>query len=252
VLSVLALAGCQFIPQNGGQFMDAPAGDSKLIDAHQFHDAPKDGAEGLGLVQQVTNTDQTANSITASFPSPPTPGHVIILFGGDTSGSGMTPSGVGAPWTFVTGSWTDADLEVWYTVAVAGMGNNVTFTYDHTATAPIFLNVSEWAGLDAASPVDAFANKAGGGASPPTARAGPIATNGSDVIFLAVAAEGSAFDQVQGETPLNPVVIPGSALLNEEVLGAWFEIESQALGSANPGIDAPGQWDGAVVAFKIQ
>jgi hypothetical protein len=251
--SVAFVAACSFVPQHG-QPVDARSDDGPATnDARKLPDAPaSDGrvpdapANGFAVLQQADDHADDASSIAVSFTNPPTAGHVLLMIGGESNGSDTTVTGVGSGWTRVAGSWEHLDVEIWYAIAT-GSGTAVTLDESDGKT-QIFMSISELGGVvtpsafDIGGPASGQASGMGG----TTARAGAIQTSAADVIVLAVSSSSTtAIATPTGEVALEPITA------DYGVIGGWYEIEDTP-SSYNPGVSAPGSWDAAVAAFKLQ
>lgn len=248
-LVAVVVAGCfDPHPQPGGACADgrcptglvcAPATDTCELSAG---DAP-DAGTAPRLIQEATAEAAHAESLAATLPSPPQPGHVLVVIGGAPSGGLATVSGAGATWTRATRSLTNANIEVWLGTGAAGDTDGSVTIARPGNTLSMTLAVSEWSGLSA-TPLDA-ALAAPGATDPATA--GAITTTAPALAVFAVAAD-------QPSTYAAPT--PGAwtalaALTGPVAQAAWYRLEPAATSLSPTVSGAQGRWDAALVALHV-
>jgi len=209
-------------------------------------DAPMFDAGALPMiVQQATSHANNVTTLSATLPTTPAAGHMLVMIGANLSGSITTVSGGSASWTLAASSLINSNIEVWFGVST---GSGATVTIDRPATtASMWMAVSEWSGLATTSPLDVARADAGTG-NP--LGAGEITTaNARDLLLFAAttpvpSSHGSpapdAWTTMQGVTS------------ETTVQGAWYRIET-ATGSYSPqvGHTSSDGWEAAVVAFRL-
>lgn len=220
----------------------------QLIDVPRILDASVDGPPDAYvpptpvLRQQVINyADQTA-SLSATLPTVPTSGNVLIMIGGTPTAPFTSVTGGGVTtWQLAKSSTVQANVEIWYGITT---GSNATVTVTLTGNnSPTWLHVSEWSALTGL--VDATA--ANDGATSP-ASTGSLTTTTRDLLVFALA-------QFAPTTIGNPS--PGTWTAMTPIDGQfvkqreWYRVEPTP-GSYSASVSASSSgWDAAFVAFKI-
>lgn len=218
---------------------DAAIGIDAMVDAKMIDAKPPNVPT---LVQQNTNTLDSAGSISVTLPAMPTSGNVLIMIGATTSGSLTTVTGAGTTWSSAAGSFDNANEEIYYGVT---NGTNATVTITRTAsTAPIWLSVSEWSGLATTAPlVDA---KATGGLTSPANPGASVTTTGPTLLVF-----GAANDKPNTfGTPTPGTWTAMTAIVGFEVQSSWYRVEPTAGTYTVSVTETAHQWDAALAAFR--
>jgi hypothetical protein len=148
------------------------------------------------LVQQITGTWSSGSSYTATLPSAPASGHLLILTYVDAA---QTVAGISSiaqtnvTWSKAVSSKVNEDVEIWYGVVGSAAGTVATINLSGTPTTASLSNISEWSGLLTSSEVLANGTSAnnGSGLTPTTATITPTA--GKNVLIVAASRHGSSF-----------------------------------------------------------
>ena len=197
---------------------------------------------GITLIQDSVNgNESSASAISTSFTAANTAGNFLIVSGtiarpagtlsiSDTAGNSYIP--VTTP---VTDANQDTTSYLWYVPVCKGGVNSVTLT--PASAGALEIHVSEWSGVSATYPVDAFASAAGTGAN---ASSGPVTTtaNGELVygytFLLNTATAGSGF--------------AGMTLVNGDL--DEYQIQSSAGSIAATYSQQSGTWFARVATFR--
>jgi hypothetical protein len=209
-------------------------------------DAPADGPPSmLKLVQQITNQAPTGATVSATLGALPASGNVLLMIGQAPQAGIVTVTGGGVTsWTRAAGAFSACDSEIWFGVT-NGSSGTVTIGLPSN-TMEIFLNVSEWSGLNGGSLIDGATN-ASGKAGPVTPA--PLTTTHANDLLMFVATDNTpnTFGTVGPGTwtPLMPIQ-SGSC-----VQDAWYSVAS-AIGTFAPTVtQTGGHWDTSIVGFRI-
>jgi hypothetical protein len=211
-----------------------------------LHDGPPDAAGATArLVQQATNQALTGTPLSVVLPSLPASGNVLVLDGDSPQAEITTVTGGGvATWTRATGSFSACNSEIWYGVTD---GSSATVTIgDPGNTMEIWLNVTEWSGLNAASLLDGATNAAG---LTGAAGAGTLTTtHASDLLIFTIITHTPNTFGAPGPgtwTALTPIEVGQCAQ------GEWYSIVGST-GDYGPTATQTGdKWDASIAAFEI-
>ncbi len=213
------------------------------IDARGLDAAPATAV----LVQQITRHVEVGASLSATLPSVPVSGHVLMMFGGNPSGPLATVSGGGvAVWTKLASSTVHLNLEVYAGVTD---GTSAVVTIDRpNANAPNTMWVGEWSGL-ATLPIVGDGTAIADGVVSPAITAGVTTSPaGRDLVLFGVA-DGA------GNTFGTPT--PGAWIATTPIKGfsthqsVWYRIED-ANTTLDPSVtETSNQWDAALLALRI-
>ena len=201
------------------------------------------------IVQENVGTDPNAKNLTVILPNATTVGNVLVMVGASrdsplSSGTGVTGGGVSPSWTFAIRSTTNADIEIWYGV-VSSPSKTVTLTA--AGAGHIRANVTEWSGL-----IAALDGKNAGAGTGRSASAGSITTaNPKDLIIFGVD------DGVPNSfgTPTPGTWTPMMSVTEGDfgcMQFLWRQTVSATATFSPTVTETSGQWDAAIVAFKIQ
>lgn len=209
------------------------------IDAPTAIDGPE-GPPPAKLVQEISAQSSNGASITAELKQPPTPGHLLVMVGGNPAQSLTDVSGGAATWTRLGKSTVNTNVEVWVGVATDGIDVTITAL---GADAPNTLWVGELS--HASADVDVTATDASGEASP--AAPPPIVTTAFDVAILGISdGVGNDFGPLPGFEEATPIV--GGSI----VQSVWFA--NVGPGDAlTPTVDETSHhWDAVLAVVKRQ
>ena len=79
------------------------------------------------IVQQNTGSQTNSSSLTVTLTNPTTVGNLLIMVGANDSGPLTSVSGGGAAtWSQATGSYINANCEIWYGVVTTSSSTGVT------------------------------------------------------------------------------------------------------------------------------
>lgn len=225
---------------------DGPVMHDAMIDAPRDAMIVPDAAVGPLLVQEATGYTAMGSTASATLPAMPGAGHLLVMIGSCTSGP-VSVSGGGATWTQATSSLINSNEEVYFGVT-NGTSATVTITLAN-ASAPVFLWVGEWSGMQTVNILDK-ATSTSGLASP--ASAGSIApTNAKDLVLFAV----SAYSPNAIGTPAPGTWTPLAGITQNAITQReWYLVQSAAMSHA-PAVslnNPSGGWDAAIAAFRAQ
>jgi hypothetical protein len=205
-------------------------------------DAAPDAESGPSLVQGAGNASASASTLSVTFLSPPTLGHVLVLVGAAHISAIQPPTGGTRTWTRAAFSTTNPNMEIWFGVSD---GAATTITIQGTAPTGLSLWVGEWAGLATTNVLDT-SSAMDGSTSP--ASAGPITTSSTPdlVIFGANSFLPNTFG-----VPTNGSWSALDTQIGGSVQTVWFEIATMA-GVIEPTVtETKHSWDAAIAAFRI-
>jgi len=163
------------------------------------------------------------------------------MTGGGVSAGIDVITGGAATWTVATASTIQSNAEIWF--AIADGTRTVTIHIPGSATQSIFMNVSEWSGVAAVSPLDNARHRSGSAGGPASTPA--LTTTARDLIVLGV----STFLPTTFGTPgaewteLTKIETPDIAM------HAWYVVEPA--GTYAPSVPITSEfWDAAIAGFK--
>jgi len=263
VIAACALGGCTFTP--GGTRAttgdDAVAASDGAVAADgRFADGALD-AEGLdagldaapidahvpttpALVQQAVKFGMTGSPLTVALPGAPVAGHVLVMVGAANHFQldGVSGGGV-ATWSRAARSNNNANVELWVGVT-NGSSSSVSITLANNPGA-IWMQVSEWSGLDTAALLDGA--KAASGTTNP-ASAGSLTTTARDLVIFGVA-------DLKASTLGTPTGGPWTAMTgiaNASVTQAeFFQIVDAGTAVAPTITETRNMWDAAIAGLRI-
>lgn len=205
-----------------------------------------DGASAqVRPVQQTTAHATAANAVTATLAQAPASQDVLVVVGGAEKAPLTSIVGGGvASWNRASYSTVYENVEIWYGVT-AGTDPLITIRCEEgCATGPMWMAVSEWSGVSAASPFEVGTGSAGTGAS---ASPGAIQTLAApDLLVFAVSdtTDIGLTPMPAGWSPLAQVSF-GSIVQRQ-----WYAI-APTPGSYTAAVDATSSWDAAIAAFEL-
>jgi len=246
LVAIAVASACDFRLAGEVPHGDGPTGtpgDGAMTDARP--DAPTDAAEPVAhLVQQAQGYIASGSPVSATFGAAPAADDVLILVGAAEHGGIATVTGGGATWSRAARSLQNSNIEIWYG-ASDGSSSTVTITFSGTNPYPMWLVITEWAGLATTSTLDAAT--ASNGASSP-ASAGTIATsNAADLVVFGASDMAPNTWGAPGPGTWSGLPTVTSTVITQ---AAWYRFES-ATGSFAPQVgETAHAWDAAIAAFR--
>gem|GEM_PF-3221982 len=217
---------------------DAPS--DALVDASI--DGPPIDAPGPmpQLIQQAFSFESPGTTLTTSFTSMPTAGHLLVAVGGCPTNALASIAGGATTWTRAAYSTTNSNIEVF--VGVSNGEKNVTITLP-TCTSQMSLSISEWDHL-AAMPID-VTSAAAGNVSPSSA--GAITTTGAPrLILFSVANYTPNTFGTPSDGPWQSLMAINGAV----EVRTWYRVVT-ATGMFAPTVsETHHDWDAALVSLK--
>ena len=193
------------------------------------------------LVDQTTNMDSAAASLTLTLPARPAGNYTLILVGGSEKGL-VLPMG-SQPWQMAVFHFASPSSYMFYAPTD---GSAVTVTVMPDAGAPeIWANLSEWSGLATSGPVDdAMGNGAAGGSAISGTAALTITTQEApELLVFAISHYGSVGDL---QTPWIPL---DSTTAMPVAQNAWYRIATSA-GPQPTQTSYMNEWDAVLAGFR--
>ncbi len=241
-LAVIAFLGaCSF--HGSATILDANGRDDAPPLTDGAVDGPPDAPVLPMLVQQITKYADNGATLAVNLTASPIAGNVLIMVGASNHGllMGVTGGGV-ATWTRATQSHVNADVEIWFGVT-DGSSRGVTLGMPGNPGA-IWMEVSEWSGLDAANLLDQ-ATAAAGTTSP--ASAGSITTTSRDLVIFGIADLKASTLGTPAGTWTAMTGIANLSVTQSE----WYQLAAPAVAIAPTVTETSHMWDAAIVALRI-
>lgn len=220
---------------DGSTIIDIDAAiDARPLDAFVAN-APK-------LVQQNTNYADNAGTLSVTLATAPVSGHLLIMIGATPSGSLTSVSGGGATWNAATGSFVNANEEIYYGIT---NGTSATVTIARTgSTSPIWLSVSEWSGLATTGVlVDA---KSKDGTTTAANPGGSVITTGATLLVFG--ASNNSPNTFGTPTPGTWTAL--TPISGFQVQSEWYRVEPTAGTYSVSVSQTANAWDASLAAFR--
>jgi hypothetical protein len=196
------------------------------------------------LERQATMTGSQATAITATLSSTPTAGDLLVMVGASVLSELDTVTGASVDWTRAVVAVGGDDVEIWYGVAD---GSDSAITISGCSAGPMWMSVSEWAGISTMDPLDTSSGSNGAGAlaSPGTTDAGAL-----DLVIVAATCDGMlGIGSDQDWSQLQGTQVASDGLTIEQAEW-WTAVRSGT--EVSPTISVPSSltWDAAIAAFR--
>jgi len=218
-------------------------------DAAPGDDAPADtpgdsSAAQPMLVQQIIASADRAATLDATLSAAPTAGNMLLMIGANQHTALTSVTGGGATWKKITGSNENANLELWFGITD---GSHTPVSLDCAVsgceTQPIWMNLSEWSGLDMSNPIGP--SIATNGLTSPV-QMGSITTTSTNLLVFAVS-DGSP-NTVGIPSPGTWTALQGVAPV-AITQNAWYRVAPAGTYAPRVSETANG-WDAAFVVLR--
>lgn len=193
------------------------------------------------LVQQNTNYADSAGTLSVTLSALPKSGNLLIMIGATPSGALTSVTGGGTTWNSATGSFVNANEEIYYGVT---NGTNATVTIARTgSTSPIWLSVSEWSGLATTGAlVDA---KSAAGTTAPDAVSSVTTTGATLLVFASTDDSPNTYGSPSPGTWTAMTPISGFQVQSE-----WYRVAPTAGTYSAQVTETAHSWEASLAAFR--
>jgi hypothetical protein len=194
------------------------------------------------LVQQMTASSASATSLAVTLPNRPAAQDVLVMIGGSPFGV-TSVTGGGVTWQVAGYSGVSPTQTIWYGVTD---GSSATVVLAAAMQSDMWVDLTEWRGLDASLPIDGTAHNGGSGGT----ITGPLdlaitTQHGPDLLVFAASCFGTITTPPGSWTDLATVV---AGTITQT---AWYAVAGTA-GAQAVHSTYRNEWDAVLVAFPTK